>query len=329
VAGVPVGVRCHKTLRENGRYSWTFSSYTDLKATTDKQGRFAIPIKEDGEYNLLFSPDNHAAIIVYDVPIGKQDLKVTLPAGGTVTGRLVRMDKGKKVPVPNAEVKIEQTDRASYTHLGFDRDRTTLTDSEGKFRFEHVRTKIRPHGSMSQKQWSHIPRVWQISYGETSKTIEFSDGTKLEGFELLVEPDLTQSQSLVGKPLPDLKSLGIYLSPDDIKNKRLLICFFDMEQRPSRNYLRQVNTMSKKLAAQNVIVVAVQASKMDEASFDDWCTKYNISIPVGMIRGDKAETHFVWGVKSLPWLILTSNQKVVTANGFNLRELDAKIEQID
>ncbi|HEC04456.1 MAG TPA: hypothetical protein ENI81_13055, partial [Phycisphaerales bacterium] len=179
VAGVPVAVRCHKKKREDGKYWWTFSSYLDLKATTDKQGRFAIPTEEDGEYNLLFSPDNHAAIIAYDIPIGKKDLKIMLPTGGTVTGSLMRMDKGKKVPIPNSEVKIEQIDRASYTHLWFDRDRTTLTDAEGKFRFEHVRTKIRPSGSRSEKQWTHIPRVWEISYGETSRTIEFDDNTKL------------------------------------------------------------------------------------------------------------------------------------------------------
>jgi protocatechuate 3,4-dioxygenase beta subunit len=149
VAGVPVGVCCIKREREPGKFSWTYSSYQTLSDMTDEQGRFAIELEEDAEYNLRFSPDNQAAIIVYDIPAGKKDLKVTLPEGGTVAGRVLRMERGKKVPVPHAEVKIQQTDRASYTHLGFDRDRTTVTDSEGRFRFEHVRTKIRPRGSRS------------------------------------------------------------------------------------------------------------------------------------------------------------------------------------
>ncbi len=35
---------------------------------------------------------------------------------------------------------------------------------------------------------------------------------------------------------------------------------------------------------------------------------------------------FAWGVKSLPWLILTDSRHVVAATGFGLSELDEKIE---
>jgi len=326
VAGVPVAVRCHKKKREDGKYWWTFSSYLDLKATTDKQGRFAIPTEEDGEYNLLFSPDNHAAIIAYDIPIGKKDLKIMLPTGGTVTGSLMRMDKGKKVPIPNSEVKIEQIDRASYTHLGFDRDRTTLTDAEGKFRFEHVRTKIRPSGSRSEKQWTHIPRVWQISYGETSRTIEFDDNTKLLDIELMAGLDSTGGQSLGGAALPKFNIPEIDSAVDGAKGKMLLICFFDMLQRPSRNCLSQLSARQQELAGKNVAAVAVQASKIDQATLSKWCQAYKISFPVGIIPGDEDETRSAWEIQSLPWLILADTQHKVTAAGFRLSELNEKIK---
>jgi len=34
---------------------------------------------------------------------------------------------------------------------------------------------------------------------------------------------------------------------------------------------------------------------------------------------------FAWGVKSLPWLILTDQKHIVEANGFSLAELDERI----
>jgi hypothetical protein len=329
VAGVPVGVCCHKIKREGGKFSWSFSSFTDLKATTDKQGRFAIELKEDGEYNLLFSPDRYAAMIVYDIPIGKKDLKVTLSEGGTVVGRLVRMDRGRKVPIPNVEVKILQTDRASYTHLGFDRDRTTITDAEGRFRFEHLRTKIRPDRSMPEEKWEYVPRVWQISYGDTSQTIAFyGDNKMIDDFELIVRPNLTEAQSLVGNALPEFDGIKIELSADQTSNKAMLVCFFDMNQRPSRNCLLQLSKMAQELKAKDVSIVAVQTSKIEQNALNEWLKNQNISFPVGMVSSDEQAIRFTWGVKSLPWLILTDKQHVVQAEGFGIEEIVDKIKNI-
>ena len=327
VAGVPVGVCCRKTKRENGKFTWTFSSFIDLKATTDQQGRFAIELQEGEEFNLLFSPDKHAAMIVYDVPAGKKDLKVTLPHGGTVNGRLVRVDRGKKVPIPNAEVKIEQPDRAAYTHLGSHHDRTTVTDSEGRFKFEHLRTKIRPGGSMADKQWKHIARVWKISYGETSETIAFYDSTKIENFELIVKPDPAQAQSLVGKALPAFDGIEIDLAADYAKGKAVLVCFFDMEQRPSRYNMFQLAKITEQLTQKGVNVVAVQISQVDEDKLSQWAKNYGIPFPVGMAQGDQNEIRAAWSVKSLPWLILTDKEHKIRAEGFGLTDLDNQLEQ--
>lgn len=328
VADVHVGVCCHKKKDEKGRFSWTFSSFVTLSDTTDQQGRFAIELEEDGEYNLRFSPDNLAAVIIYDVPVGDKDLKVTLPEGGTVTGRLVRVEKGKKVPIPNVEVKVEQTDRAAYTHLGFDRDRTAITDSQGRFRFEHLQTKIRPDDSRTAKQWEYAPRVWQIIYGNTSKTIAFYDSNTIEDLEVVVRPDPASAQPLVGRALPELKDLGIELSPVDTQDKMMVVCFFDMEQRPSRNCISQLAKQTDRLKEKGLSVVAVQASKADEGTLKEWAKKNNIPFPVGMVPADVEEIRFAWCVQSLPWLILANRDHVVRAEGFTVSELDNKIKQI-
>jgi hypothetical protein len=46
-----------------------------------------------------------------------------------------------------------------------------------------------------------------------------------------------------------------------------------------------------------------------------------------MIQGEEEETRLAWGVRSLPWLILTDSEHIIRAEGFVLAELDARIEE--
>ncbi|MBE0536520.1 MAG: carboxypeptidase regulatory-like domain-containing protein [Phycisphaerae bacterium] len=325
VAGVPVGVCCIKREREPGKYSWTYSSFTNLRDITDEQGRFAIELEEGVQFNLRFSPDNHAALIVYDIPAGTKDLKVTLPEGGTVNGRLVRMERGDKVPIPNAEVKIEQVDRTSYTHLGFDRDRTTVTDSQGRFLFKHIRRKIRPMSSRSSEQWEYVSRVWKISYGSTAKNVVFYDNTAIDDFELLVEPDPSPMQLRAGAPLPSFDGIKIDFAADRTKDKAILVCFFDMQQRPSRNCILQLAGRAEMLKEKGVVVACVQTSMIEENELAEWVKEQGVSFPVGIVTGDEKAAQQAWGVQSLPWLILTDKNHMVKAQGFGLSDLEENL----
>ena len=134
---------------------------------------------------------------------------------------------------------------------------------------------------------------------------------------------------LLGKPLPKLKDLKIDLLPANTAGKKILVCFLDIEQSPSRNCLRQLNERAQELKAKGMAIAAVQAPKIDENSLDEWRRKHNISFPFGTVQGDEDRARLTWGIRSLPWLILTDSRHVVIAEGFRLRELDAKIEQID
>jgi hypothetical protein len=130
----------------------------------------------------------------------------------------------------------------------------------------------------------------------------------------------------MGNPLPDIKDLKIELSLDDANNKGLLVCFFDIQQRPSRNCLKQLSEKAGELKEKDIVVVAIQASRLDEKTLDDWIKQNNILFPVGMIRADEEKTRIAWGVRSLSWLILTDKQHIVRAEGFALEELDEKIK---
>ena len=169
--------------------------------------------------------------------------------------------------------------------------------------------------------------VPNIQVGENTFRFDFPKRTEIfdrirniYGVDLPKEPP-----SLVGKALPPLEDLNIKLDADQVKDKTILICFWDMQQRPSRNCITQLAKQAERLKEKGVTVIAVHVLKVDENMLDEWVEKNNISFPSGMIRSHEEKTRFNWGIKSLPWLILTDRMHIVTAEGFGLDELDEKI----
>ncbi|UCC99590.1 MAG: redoxin domain-containing protein, partial [Phycisphaerales bacterium] len=128
--------------------------------------------------------------------------------------------------------------------------------------------------------------------------------------------------SLLGKTLPDLRGISVVFSPEQHKDKMILVCFWDMNQRPSRNCIAQLAVRAEQLSQKGVTIVAIQASKVDEKALDKWVRANDIPFPVGAVQSNEEETRSAWGVRSLPWLILTDRNHVVRKEGFGLSELD-------
>ncbi|MBN2183391.1 MAG: redoxin domain-containing protein [Sedimentisphaerales bacterium] len=143
----------------------------------------------------------------------------------------------------------------------------------------------------------------------------------------LIESPLSP-KTLIKEKLPDFKDLGINLSAVDVNDKKILVSFFDMEQRPSRNCILQLSKRLQELKSEDVIIAAIQAAKVEQAKLGEWIKENDITFAVGMIEGDSEKTRLEFGVKSLPWLILTDKNHVVTNEGFSLDELDEKIETL-
>ena len=108
---------------------------------------------------------------------------------------------------------------------------------------------------------------------------------------------------------------------------RLLACFWDIQQRPSRHCITQLAKQSRQLKDKGVIIIAVHALNIDEKTLNKWVKKYNIPFTVGMVQGDEEKTRFTWGVRSLPWLILADRNHQVIAEGFGLNELEDRLEE--
>jgi hypothetical protein len=190
--------------------------------------------------------------------------------------------------------------------------------SERKLKVEQVKV----NADLTQKDFEiQYPRGTRVTLYDTGESY-IAGVTSVAGFS---EDELNP---LKNKSLPDIKQFAIMQDPNQAKDKMMLICFFDMDQRPSRNCMRQLSVKAQELKTKGVLVVAVHASKVDDNKLCLWIQKYNINFPVGMINTDAVKTRIAWGISSLPRLILTDSQHIVRAEGIAINELDLKVDEI-
>jgi len=241
---------------------------------------------------------------------GRIELKsLVLPiANLSVSGVVVDVDNK---PVDGARVSCYGEGQPSLT---------TRTNADGKFMLGCIcagRIGIRAQKS-GQKQLHGRVETESGAAGVRIVLQELDAGGR---------PVPKKAPSQVGRTISELDGIEIDFIPEQVKNRMILVCFWDMNQRPSRNFVIQLAKRAERLKEKGVSVVTVQASNVDENKLNEWVKEYNIPFPVGMIQEDEEKTCFNWGVKSLPWLILTNSKHVVAAEGFGLDELDGKIGQ--
>ena len=221
-----------------------------------------------------------------------------------------------------AEVTQIITERATRLVL-FDKDGNQYK-SEGEIQGEGVglvrhvhRFKNLDRSSIEHIEFQARPYEYWITFRNVSLQI---------GHKTQVEVDLKKPGTLLpGEALPNFVGIEANLNPDQTKDKIMLVCFFDIQQRPSRSCVIRLSKQAEKLKQQGIIVVAVQASKVDENKLNDWVKKNNIPFHVGMIEDEEEKIRFKWGVKSLPWLIMTDNKHIILTKGFNINELNGKL----
>ncbi len=77
------------------------------------------------------------------------------------------------------------------------------------------------------------------------------------------------------------------------------------------------------------VLVAIQSVKTDSPACDPWAKEAGDYCRTGTIEGNSKQIQLTWGVRSLPWLILTDNRHVVTAEGFPVNELDDRLKGLE
>jgi hypothetical protein len=192
------------------------------------------------------------------------------------------------------------------------------TDGEGRFRIDGVCA-----GSVSLRAGT---RGSNPTYGDAIAQAGATDVKIVVAEQGPAGPYVPRKPpSLVGKPLPDLETVGVEL-PADANDRMLLVCFWDMNQRPSRHCVAQLARQAAQWREQGLTVILVQAAKIEEGAAARWLAENKVPFPAGNLTGDIEKTRFAWGVVSLPHLILTNKRHIVVAEGFGLGELDERIQ---
>jgi hypothetical protein len=139
--------------------------------------------------------------------------------------------------------------------------------------------------------------------------------------------ELQHTPSLIGKPLPTFEKLRIEADPIDSNNRMMLLCFFDINQRPSRHCVKQLAGKAEYLSERGVIVVLVHNGEIDIDKFSEWMKNSKITLPVAAITAEHEQGLLSMGALSLPWLILTDKQHIVIAEGFGPGDLERNLNK--
>ena len=285
-----------------------------VEVLTDSQGRYEMmaipPVQEGFTYRLSFAaagygPQEYQSISATGAPGDRVDVGPTelLRADQAVSGVVVDPNGMPAAHVPifvNGLVGVSQPSKA------------TSTDETGAFAFRRLcEGPIRLQASFSSRPGGA---------GFLRAELPAENLKIILGEERSHEPEV----SIMGKPLPTLDALG--LSSLDIAGKPALICFFDYQQRPSRNCVLQLVRQAGVLEQRGVGVAIVQASQADASALKDWAGENCPAFALGSIAGNVDSVRAAWGVKALPWLILTDNEHRVTAEGFSAAEIGDLIE---
>ncbi len=296
---------------KNGRFDTTgYTIQTDVIVTTDSNGQFELPSSRNEGHIVALHESGYASVTSGDF---KKASQIRLIPWARIEGTIVSAEKAGREFVLSINPVI-LPDESGPRLIRWMFDRTSFSGEHFTINFVPS-TPLNIGQIIESKQYDAM--YIDPEPGETYNVkIECKDRPVAERMWL----------SLLGKALPDLKGIETDFAPEQYNDKMILVCFWDMNQRPSRNCMNQLAGRAEQLRQKGVILIAIQASKVDESALNQWVRKYNISLPVGMVWAEEKETIFAWGVKSLPWLILTDRKHIVRAEGFGLSELDEKLK---
>jgi hypothetical protein len=292
-------------------------------ATAGPDGVFEIKaVPPEREYAVTVSADGYGKQEVPIATIGAQESRHDIgrvqlvPSNLSVSGIVV--DPNDK-PVARAEISAFGTGQPDL--------REVRTDAQGRFTFKGVS----PGSLRLSARFSGPPRLSgyaQVEGGATDVKITIAEQRRPQAYPP------RRGAALKGKPLPLLKDVGIELPAPGAQRpfgagaegKMLLVCFWDMGQRPSRSCLTQLAAQSAALREKGVEVVAVHAAKVEGDVLSQWLKENEIPFTGEMIVGDIEKAKLAWGAVSLPHLILTDKEHTVVAEGFGLGDLGKQIE---
>lgn len=273
------------------------------------EGRFEITaLPRDRRYSIFATAKGYGSVNQRIAPEDSETNRIELPAfvlnvaDRRLAGRVVDADEK---PVAGARVSIYGQGQPNDS---------IRADANGHFAFDGVcEGQVQLYASAGQ------------SYGNTRAEAGDTNVLITLGIQTSVYQEAPRRPSLKGKHLPDLTAVG--LSAEAVPaGKPVLLGLFDVEQRPSRRFVKLLADRHEALQQKGITVLGLQTAVLSDDTRQEWKESNPVPFPIGWMTEKSDKTRWATEVSSLPWLILTDAQGRVAAEGFALEELDARVE---
>ncbi|MDI6448645.1 carboxypeptidase regulatory-like domain-containing protein [Anaerobaca lacustris] len=320
IAGARVSLQLGRRRRGGGR---DIHGVVHLPGTrTDAQGYYelttVVPLEGVADHYLLtyesaeFGSSDH----VLDDPMTPGEAAVLpniqlMPLDAHLSG--VVLDQNNH-PVPGKPVFV------GNNAGGFPDKRATCTDEQGQFRVNRL-----PAGPVSVQVDFGQGNDAAYVFAHSGDHVTIKLGQHFTNF--------VPRDSLVGGSLPDLRTLEIGFDARRIRNKKVLVVFVDYGKRASQIAIRQLQRFSREFRHQNVAIVCIQVAPADEDELRQWKRQNKITLPIDVLPGHGVPAGIPllqessgimsalrqpWGVRSLPWVVLTDEHQQIVATGVNV-----------
>ena len=168
----------------------------------------------------------------------------------------------------------------------------------------------------------HRPYYPQYLWSREAKFV--ADGT---GRLVKYEPD--KGILPVIKTLPRFEMFDLKLELEETKDKMILLCFVDIKQ-ASQEYAFNLAERASNLAEKDVLVILVDAAGSEKEQVDAWVKGHSIKVPVGRLYKELLkEIRQAWGIETLPRLVLTDRNHIITAEGFEPEGIEGKVREAE
>ncbi len=131
------------------------------------------------------------------------------------------------------------------------------------------------------------------------------------------------------RKITSFEGIDIEFDPEQARGKMLLVCFWDMQQRPSRYLIGELAKREKELENKGIVVLLIHSSDVEAEELKKWVDENKITFISGRIPGEAKKVLYHWGVRAQPWLVLMDEEGIVRAGGFELEQLDEKLQEKD
>jgi protocatechuate 3,4-dioxygenase beta subunit len=288
----------------------TYNQLEEQPAKTDARGNFALKALPPGPKYIVYASAKGHGRVQQELDADTATNRVELPAF------VLRVaDKLIAGQVVNAQDKPVSGVNVSLSGDGQPETYAT-TDSKGHFSVKVCDGEIRLFAS-GQNGYANT----SVEAGDTNIVLALSTSGMAE-----MRPS-PKRFSLIGKPLPDLTAFGLSANAAP-EGRPLLLCLLDADQRPSRRIARLLADQCPSLSQQGVTVLAIQAVPTSAETLQTWTNSTPMPFALGCVAEKNAATRWATDVESLPWFILRDAGGRVTAEGFSLEELDAKLAAV-